>query len=299
MIRLKQKDNSDNRNARMKYMEIPLFPTLPQAPDAGDETGGLTPRTSILAVGNPTVTVYFPPRPNGTSVVICPGGGYGAISITWEGHNIARWLANWGITPLVLKYRLPEGRITEPPLPLLDAWQALRVARSNATAWQLNPDRIGIMGFSAGGHLAMTTALHPGGPGPIGQPCAGIEARPHFQILLYPVVTFLPPYAHKGSRENLIGTHASEEDMRRYSGELHVSPNTPPAFLVHADDDSAVPVQNSLLLLEALHRAGVDAELLRHPTGGHGFSLGFSTDIVQAPDWMPRLNRWMQDRGWL
>jgi acetyl esterase/lipase len=283
----------------MKYSEFQLFPALPQAPDTGDDRGTQRPDTFLLSIGTPTVTVYFPVNPNGTSVIICPGGGYGGVSLSKEGHDVARVLANWGVTPIVLKYRVPGGNIAEPPIPLVDAWQALRVARANAAAWQLDPTRIGIMGFSAGGHLALTAALHPGGPAPAGQPCAGTEARAHFQILVYPVVTFLPPHAHAGSRNNLIGADAAEALVDYYSGERQVTPQTPPAFLVHADDDSAVPVANSLMFADALRQAGVAVELVRHPTGGHGFGMGFGAGFANAPDWMPRLNGWLGRMGLL
>jgi acetyl esterase/lipase len=253
----------------------------------------------LLSIGTPTVTVYFPERPCGTSVIICPGGGYSGVSISKEGHDVARTLANWGVTPLVLKYRVPEGKITEPPIPLVDAWQALRLTQSKALAWNLNPERIGIMGFSAGGHLAMTAALRPGSAAPTGHPCAGVEARARFQVLIYPVVTFNPMQARIGTRDHLLGSNPSQALLDLYSGERHVSPQTPPAFLVHSDDDPVVPVENSMMYVDAMNRAGVPVELVRHPTGGHGYGMGYSAGFVGAPDWMPRLNNWMRRTGLL
>jgi acetyl esterase/lipase len=255
-------------------------------------------RVRISNVVQPTLTVFVPApgTANGTSVIICPGGGYARLAIDSEGYDVAKRLNEMGVTAFVLKYRLPNDQ-SQPDksiAPLLDAQQALRFVRQQAAKYQLNPERIGLMGFSAGGHLAAwagTSFARPAGDNP------GPESvRPAFLVLLYPVVSFSDSLRHVGSRDNLLGKSPSAEQIRQFSNELRVSAQTPPTFLVHAEDDKTVPVNNSLVFYQACLRHGVPAELHLYPRGGHGFGLNNTT----TPDrWTDRLRNWLDANGWL
>jgi len=258
------------------------------------ENGGVR----ISNVIQPTLTVFTPSREkaNGTSVIICPGGGYARLAIDHEGYDVAKRLSELGITAFVLKYRLPNDR-SQPDksiAPLLDAQQALRMVRQLAPKYNLNPERIGLMGFSAGGHLAATAGTHFAQP--VGDNPGPASVRPAFLVLLYPVISFSDSLKHTGSRDNLIGATASPEQVRRYSNELQVTAQTPPTFLVHAEDDQTVPVQNSLVFYQALHRHNVPAEMHLYPKGGHGFGMNNKTTKDQ---WMERLQNWLDANGWL
>ena len=254
--------------------------------------------TRISNVVQPTLTVYLPTREkaNGTSVIICPGGGYARLAIDHEGYDVAKRLNEMGVAAFVLKYRLPNGQSQPDPsiAPLLDAQQALRLVREQAAKYNLNPERIGLMGFSAGGHLASTAGTHfakPAGtsPGPA-------SVRPAFLVLLYPVISFSDSLAHKGSRTNLLGESPAADQVRLYSNELQVTAQTPPTFLVHAEDDKTVPVQNSIVFYQALHRHNVPAEMHLYPQGGHGFGMNNKTTKDQ---WVEHLQNWMDANGWL
>lgn len=281
------------------FHEIALWPHLPFGEDRGDERGTVHADRFLKAISCPTVGVHRPERPNGTAIVICPGGGYGGVCIDKEGHDLARHMCAWGVTSLVLKYRLPGGVFVDPPLPLADAWRALRLAASRAADWKLDPMRLGIMGFSAGGHLAMTAGLNADPGKTSGDDLDRLEARARFMVLGYPVVSLLPPMAHSGSGRALLGENASNILLTRFSGEHRVTKDSPPAFFVHAEDDKGVPIANSIVLRDALAKNGVAAELLTHPTGGHGFGMGAIAGFPSAPDWMPALRRWMEGRGLL
>ena len=255
-------------------------------------------RVRISNVVQPTLTVFTPApgTANGTAVIICPGGGYARLSIDSEGYDVAKRLNEMGVTAFVLKYRLPneQSQPDKSIAPLLDAQQALRFVRQQAAKYSLNPERIGLMGFSAGGHLAAwagTQFARPAGDNP------GPESvRPAFLVLLYPVISFSDSLRHAGSRDNLLGKSPSAELVRQYSNELHVSTQTPPTFLVHAEDDKTVSVNNSLVFYQACLRHGVPAELHLYPRGGHGFGLNNST----TPDrWADRLRNWLEANGWL
>jgi acetyl esterase/lipase len=241
-----------------------------------DGTGG------VDSVGKPSITVHRAAKPDGTAVVICPGGGYGGLVMGPEGHGIARWLNAHGITGVVLEYRLPSGRSE---VPLLDAQRALRLTRSHAAEWGLRTNRIGILGFSAGGHLAATAAtLFDGGEAGAADPIARIPSRPDFAILVYPVIS-MGPLGHGGSRDNLLGKGASEALLKRFSCEQQVTASTPPMFLAHAIDDRAVSIGNSRILADALSRKGIPFQLLELPNGDHGLN-GY-----QGPSW----NRWQKE----
>ena len=258
------------------------------------EQGG----NQISNVVQPTLTVFMPDRAkaNGTSVIICPGGGYEHLAMGHEGYDVARRLNELGVAAFVLKYRLPNDQ-SQPDkslAPLLDAQQALRMVRQLAPKYSLNPERIGLMGFSAGGHLAATAGTHfaqPAGPNP-----GPASVRPAFLVLLYPVISFSDSLMHKGSRDNLLGTAPTPDHLRNYSNELQVSAQTPPTFLVHAEDDNVVPVQNSLVFYQALHRHQVPAEMHLFPKGGHGFGL---TNATTPTQWMDLLKNWMAANGWV
>ena len=281
---------------------FPLYTgTIPNATSSAvqetsvTEAGG---RVRISNVVQPNLTIFLPApgTANGTAVIICPGGGYARLSIDSEGYDVAKRLNEMGVTAFVLKYRLPNDQ-TQPDksiAPLLDAQQALRLVRQQAAKYRLNPERIGLMGFSAGGHLtawAGTRFARPVGdnPGPA-------SVRPAFLVLLYPIISFADSLAHPGSRRNLLGDNPSAEQVRQYSNELQVTAQTPPVFLVHAQDDRSVPVQNSLVFYQACLRRGVPAEMHLYPKGGHGFGLNNRTT---KDDWTERLKNWLDANGWL
>ena len=215
------------------------------------------------------ITLHPPERPSGTAIVICPGGGYGTLVTGPEGHGIAKWLNRHGITGVVLEYRLPKGRSH---VPLLDAQRAIRTVRSNAKSWNLDPARIGIMGFSAGGHLASTAGTHfDAGEADSKDPVQRVSCRPDFMILVYPVIT-MGDKGHQGSRNNLLGKNPEAKLVELFSNEKQVTANTPPTFLAHAKDDRPVPPENSRMFSEALRAKKVPAHYLELPSGGHGLN---------------------------
>ncbi|MFN8356595.1 MAG: alpha/beta hydrolase [Spirosomataceae bacterium] len=243
----------------------------------------------------PSLTVYKPEKPNGTAVIICPGGGYYILAVSHEGFDVAKRFNQMGVTAFVLKYRLP----TTPDLlenneigPLMDAQRAIQLVRSRAQEFGINPSKIGIMGFSAGGHLASTAATHFNKPVVTGATTS--EVRPDFAVLGYPVVSFNASIAHMGSREALLGKDAPKEKVEYYSNELQVTPQTPPTFLVHATDDKAVPVENSIEFMLACKRNNVPVELHVYPKGGHGFGLNNKTTTDK---WMDRVENWLKSIG--
>ncbi|MEL6922656.1 MAG: alpha/beta hydrolase, partial [Bacteroidota bacterium] len=279
-----------------RVLELPLYST--DIPGAIANTSYLeTPKVGkdsllrIWKVSKPTLTVYLSknPRSNRTGVVICAGGGYRYLSIEKEGHNIAKWFQQMGVTAAVLKYRLPHDDIMERKQegPLQDARRALMLMRENAGTWGLQKDQIGIMGFSAGGHLAATAST---------LLSDDTLAQPAFSLLIYPVVS-MGAYTHKGSRERLLGVSPSDSLLQRYSCELQVSENTAPAFLIHANDDTVVPPENSILYHRALSAKGVSAELHLYEKGGHGFAG--AQGIGSAANWQLQCKAWLQMHGWI
>lgn len=252
----------------------------------------------IANVQNPTIEVYLPTRQiaTGKAVLIFPGGGYGILAYNWEGTDFAKWLNAQGIAGIVVKYRLPKSEsLTDPKeVPLLDAQRAMRLARHHAAEWSINPAQIGVMGFSAGGHLASTISTQY--KHEVDRPKDAIDAlsaRPDFSILVYPVISFRDASAHSGSRNALIGENASQELIDRFSGELNVNAETPPTFLVHAQDDAGVPIENSFLYYKALHQHKVKASLHIYPTGSHGFGFGLGKGSLDG--WRDVLLGWMGD----
>jgi len=247
--------------------------------------------TRIAKVSVPTLTMYKPEKPNGMSVIICPGGGYGILAFDKEGTRVAEEMNKWGVTAFVLKYRLPDDttNIDKSLAPLQDAQQAIRIVRNNAAAWGLKKDKIGIMGFSAGGHLASTAATHFGANADAANKDT-TSVRPDFAILIYPVISFDSTITHKGSRNNLVGATASAEQIKLYSNELQVTAKTPPSFLVHAGDDGAVPVENSIRYYQACIKNKVPVEMHLYPKGGHGFGMYNKTT---TDNWMERLSNWL------
>lgn len=251
-------------------------------------------------VETPAVEVRLPARGNATgqAVVVCPGGAYAGLAYDWEGTDFAGWLTSRGIAAIILRYRLPvDGDVAHQKwlVPLLDAQRALRFTRAHAADWGINPAKVGIMGFSAGGHLASTAGTRfDAGQADAADPVDRFSSRPDFMVLVYPVITMTPEFTHAGSRTNLLGEKPSDELVRRYSNELQVTAETPPTFLVHAGDDGAVPVQNSLLFYAALLAHKVPAELHVYPHGGHGFSFALNKGRLQ--DWPQLCARWLAER---
>ena len=236
-------------------------------------------------IDKPTLTIYLP-KSNAipTGVIVCPGGGYRNLAMDHEGDQVARWLNSLGIAAFVLKYRL--GPRYRHPAMLNDAQQAIRIVRTRAAEFGIAPDRLGIWGFSAGGHLAATASTH-----------FTPETRPDFTILAYPVISLNTKYVHKGSLLHLLGPAPDPELMASLSLETQVTKDTPPTFLVHANDDTGVPPENSVLYYMALRNAGVPAEMHIYARGGHGFGLG-STDAALST-WSGRLADWLRVRGLL
>jgi acetyl esterase/lipase len=275
--------------------------TPPNAQPAGKPVERV-PEGSILwvrHVSNPSIEVRLPARGNATGQagVVCPGGGYGGLAYDWEGTDFAGWLNSHGIAAVVLTYRLPvDGDIAHQKwlVPLLDAQRAIRLTRAHAAEWGINPAQVGIMGFSAGGHLASTAGTHfDAGNAEAADPVDRLSSRPDFMILVYPVISMQKGTTHAGSRVNLLGRDPSDELVKLYSNELQVTAETPPTFLVHAGDDTTVPVKNSLLFYEALVAHKVPAELHVYPHGGHGFSLALKQGHLQ--DWAQACARWLAE----
>ena len=243
------------------------------------------------ATSIPTITPYIPDQPNGKAVIICPGGGYFGTAGDHEGKQVAEALNAAGITAFVLKYRVPEDRycIDKSLAPLQDAQQAIRFVRKNAAVWNLRPDQIGILGFSAGGHLAATAATHfTASADPSERDTTSV--RPDFAVLIYPVISFSDSIGHLGSRTALLGEHPEKEQIRLFSNELQVTPLTPPTFLVHAEDDTVVPVGNSTTFYRACLQNRVPVEMHLYPKGGHGFGLN---NPDAGEQWIDLLRGWI------
>ena len=252
----------------------------------------------ISDVTIPTLTVY--PAAAGTAtgaaVMICPGGGYWILAASHEGSDMAKWFAERGITAIVLKYRLPNDQVMTHPeeVPLLDAMQGMKLIRQYAARYGIDPNKLGVMGFSAGGHLASTLSTHYFRGGDAARQAA---SRPNFAILLYPVITF-GEKAHAGSREKLLGKTPSAEQIANYSNELQVTNQTPPTLLVHSMDDTGVPVENSIDYYLALKKAGVPAEMHLYPTGGHGYALR-TAGKGSVANWPAACEGWLKSRGYM
>lgn len=277
--------------------QIPLYPN-------GVPNSKKTPSTYIervdqtdwiTGVSIPTITPYFPEKgkANGTAIIIFPGGGYAGLASGHEGRGIAQEFNKIGVTAFVVKYRLPSDSIMVNKTigPLQDAQRAIQLVRERAAEWGVNPHKIGIIGFSAGGHLASTLDTHYA-KALIENP-NNTSLRPDFAILVYPVISF-GPEAHVGSRENLIGTKPSAELIELYSNEKQITADTPPTFLVHATDDDVVPVENSILFYEGLLKNKVKAELHIFEAGGHGFGLN---NPKSSEHWFNLAASWLAGNG--
>lgn len=286
-----------------------LVPALVAVPVAAQEAGPTTRPTELLwpqgtpgAVGNadadkPTLTVYLPPveKANGTAVVICPGGGYGHLAVDHEGREIAEWLNAMGVAGFILRYRIAPRY--HHPAPLQDAQRAMRMVRARAKEWKIDPARIGIIGFSAGGHLASTAGTHfDDGKPSANDPVERVSCRPDFLILCYPVIS-LGEHRHDGSRRNLLGENPEPALVESLSNEKQVTSKTPPTFLFHTTDDPVVPVENSVLFYLALRKAGVPAEMHLYAHGRHGVGLARQDQVLRS--WPGRCEDWMRGHGWL
>jgi acetyl esterase/lipase len=248
----------------------------------------------IAKVTDPSITVFLPAveKATGTAVLICPGGGYGFLAFDHEGIAIARWLNDNGIAGIILKYRLPSDLIMKDKTvgPLQDAQEAIRIIRRNAAAWKIDPGKIGVIGFSAGGHLASTLSTH------FAEKVYDLKdttsARPDFSLLIYPVITLDSTFTHMGSRKNLIGGNPSDITVKHFSNELCITEKTPPAFLVHSADDKDVPVKNSISYFEGLVKYHIKAELHVFQKGGHGYGLAINRGTESA--WPDLCIRWIK-----
>lgn len=248
----------------------------------------------VRNVSEAEMYVYLPQKKNntGAAVVICPGGGYWIEAMDHEGYDMAKWLAERGVAGIVLKYRLPYGH---DKIPSEDARRAMRIVRSNAEDWGINPGKIGIAGSSAGGHLASTVGTRfDTGLKDSKDPLEWVSCRPDFMLLLYPVITFRESFGHMGSRKNLIGEGNDWKMVEKYSNELHVTPETPTTFLVLADDDKTVPPKNSVEFYLALKKNNVPAEMHIFQQGGHGF--GMTQKNLPVDQWPNLFYDWLKAR---
>jgi acetyl esterase/lipase len=259
------------------------------------ETNGVI--TRYDKVTDPTLTVFLPTaeKATGTAVIICPGGAYGMLAFDHEGYAIARWLNENGIAGIVLKYRLPSDLIMKDKSvgPLQDAQEAIRIIRRNKEHWKIDPHKIGVIGFSAGGHLASTLSTHYAEK--VYEVKDTISARPDFSLLIYPVISFDASFTHAGSRRNLIGDNPSKEVIDHFSNELQINAKTPPAFLVHSTDDKVVPVKNSLVYYENLVKSNITAEMHVFQKGGHGY--GLSAGRGTQSSWPELCIKWLNANG--
>jgi acetyl esterase/lipase len=238
----------------------------------------------------PNLTVFLPQNPTGEAIVICPGGGYSGLAINHEGYDVAKRFNENGIAAFVLKYRLPDSKIsTKPHLsPVQDLQKAIDIVRSRAEEWKIDLDRVGVIGFSAGGHLASTGGTH--FDRQYIQPLSG-NVRPDFMILVYPVITSDAAFTHGGSIRNLLGENPSAELLREFSNEKQITKETPRAFLIHSVDDKTVPVKNSLVFAEELAKNGIPFEMHIFPAGQHGYGMNNSTTKTE---WFPLCVNWIK-----
>lgn len=276
---------------------IPLWPEgVPNArPSGGDER---IEDGRAYNVQHPTLT-YIPPAPgtaNGAAVIVCPGGGYVRLAVANEGDGTARVLSTLGVSTFILKYRLREYGF---PAPLQDVLRAVRLLRSRAAEFGIDPHRIGVFGASAGGHVAaMAATMFDAPEGKTGAPLDDIAARPDFVALLYPVITMKGPFVHAGSRDALLGDRVRDAALLdRLSLETQVRPDMPPVFIVHTAEDTSVPVENSLMFYAALRKAGVPAELHVYERGAHGF--GMQKGLGTTSEWPVRMKEWLHAHGWI
>lgn len=278
---------------------LPLWPdSIPNFQKTNEvETCDTTDAIRISYVQSPDISVFLPSKSMATkqAVIVCPGGGYRILAYDKEGTDIAKWLNSKGIAAIVLKYRLPisKSNIIQDQSPLLDAKRAMRLTRSHAKKWNISENNIGVIGFSAGGHLASTLGTHfDSGKSDAKDPVESFSSRPDFMILMYPVITFDEKYTHKGSRDNLVGENPDPKMIKYYSNELQVNTDTPPTFIIHAEDDPAVPVENSLIFFQSLKNNNVPAEMHIYPIGGHGFGLAIVKGYLST--WPDRCIDWMR-----
>lgn len=251
--------------------------------------------TGVSKVTTPTLTVFVPEKPNGSAIVICPGGGYAYLAINKEGFKVAKWFNTLGITAFVLKNRLPSDEIMKDKSigPLQDAQEAIRYVRRNAEKWAINTQKVGVIGFSAGGHLASTLSTHY--KDEVYKVTDSISARPDFSILIYPVISMDEKITHGGSRKNLLGTAPSQELIDKYSNEKQIDTATPPTYIVHAIDDKTVPVENSLQYFLALKNNKVPCEIHFYEKGSHGFGLG---NNGTSKNWTIQCEEWLRFKNY-
>ncbi|MDP5201372.1 alpha/beta hydrolase [Flavobacterium sp. DG2-3] len=280
---------------------IPLWSKIPDEVKASDYKekevvkDGKMQSTSQVSV--PTLSIFIPKeaKPNQTAVVICPGGGYTHLAFEKEGTKVAEWFNSLGIAAFVLKYRMPTDLTMKNKNvgPLQDAQEAIRYVRQNASKWNIDPNKIGILGFSAGGHLASTASTHYDDK--VYESAFKVSARPDFSLLIYPVISMENEITHKGSQTNLLGNNPSKELIDSFSNEKKVTSKTPPTFLIHATDDTVVIPENSINYYLALKKNGVSAELHIYEKGGHGFGLGVADT---SKFWTRDCEEWLKANGY-
>lgn len=251
----------------------------------------------ISKVSKPTLSVYLPEKPNGAAVVICPGGSYKNLYIYGEGLKVAKWLNSLGITAFILKYRLPSDEIMKDKTigPLQDAQESIRFIRRNAAKWGINSQKVGVIGFSAGGHLASTLSTHYNDA--VYKVVDTVSARPDFSILVYPVISMDDKITHKMSKNNLLGSTPSQELIEKYSNDKQINAMTPPTFIAHAMDDKSVLVENSIQYFLGLKMNNVPCEAHFYQTGKHGFGLGRAG--TTSFNWSKQLEDWLKANNYL
>ena len=269
------------------YDEVPPFSRMLLEKDEIGEGGRVT------KVAVPELTIYSPQEAdaNQMAILVCPGGGYGLLAIQHEGHDIGRWYSDRGYLVAVLKYRLPQEDLVDQSweVPLNDARQGIRKLRENAEKWNIDPEKVGVLGFSAGGHLASSISVH-------GEEARGgkLSSRPDFSILVYPVISMDTAITHQGSRKNLLGEKLGTAWEKYFSNETQVNPSTPPAFLVHSWDDKAVPAENSIRYAKALNQFNTKVELHLFEKGGHGYGMGNKESHGNAASWIEMSDEWIR-----
>ena len=260
-------------------------------------TDGRITRCNNVVTPDLTVFLPAPEKANGAAVMICPGGGYGTLAFDHEGNAIAKWLNDNGVAGIILKYRLPSDQIMKDKSvgPLQDAQEAMRVIRRHASEWKIDPEKVGVIGFSAGGHLASTISTHYAEN--VYDVKDNTSARPDFSLLIYPVISMDTLITHRGSRNNLLGLKPGDDLVKRFSNELQITAGTPPAFLVHSSDDNAVPVMNSINYYKGLQKNKIPAELHIFQKGGHGYGLAPNGGTESA--WSGLCLKWLMQMGFL